>query len=90
MDLSRAYGSNFTTQSLGSPAPTTLPTDEIVPVQVIDGGDNGSEVPKRPRRSRNREVDVYKIHIEIGRDDAHLLCMFIAALILSLVFTSRK
>lgn len=83
MDLSRAYGSNFGTQPLRTPVPATLDTEDIVPVQMSVDSSSVTSTACTPR-------DVYSIHLEIGRDDAHLLCMFIAALILSLLFTSRK
>lgn len=88
MDLSRAYGSNFMTQPLGTQVPTTLATEDIVPVQMLEAEGNCSAVTGGNTSCIPR--DVYSIHIEIGRDDAHLLCMFIAALILSLLFSSRR
>lgn len=97
MDLSHAYGASYLAKPLGSatePAPVTaddiLPTqqasDDIVPMQQTDSGEVAPT--RRPRPAR--DGDMYMIHLEIGRDDAHLLCIFIAALILTMLFTSRK
>lgn len=43
-----------------------------------------------PTNAVERGADVYAINIEIGRDDAHLLCVFIAVLILTLFLSSRR
>lgn len=97
MDLSRAYGTNFVPApplgtSIASP-PTSPAADDLVPVQREERGKRRNnitgEMPELEMR-QNPARAVYMINIEIGKEDAHLLCMFIAALILSLLFTSRK
>lgn len=93
MDLSRAYGSNFLlAQPLGTSIanpPTSPAAEDVVPVQRMRRNEITGEMAELEMRP-NPGRAVYMINIEIGKEDAHLLCMFIAALILSLLFTSRK
>lgn len=95
MDLSAAYGAGYFAAPLGMaddpppvpPAPPA-PTGLVVPEQP----DEILPVERMPFRSKRRgdRGDVYMMQIEIGTDDAHLLAIFIAVLILSLLFSSRK
>ena len=90
MDLSAAYGAGFFAPPLGmaDPPPAPAPKDLVVPEQP----DEILPVERMPSRSKRRGDggDVYMMQIEIGTDDAHLLAIFIAVLILSLLFSSRK
>lgn len=100
MDLSAAYGAAFSAAALGMAAevvpPTTAATvasQESVPVLTdeVEG-----IVPVAPRRKpmhrhgRSSGGDIYSIHVEIGREEAHMLCLFIAVFILSLLFSARR
>lgn len=88
MDLSAAYGTGYFAAPLGA-AEDQTPTD--TPPEPLDDIPPTVELTKHNKHSRSsRSGDVYMIHLEIGRDDVHILCMFIAALILSLLFSSRR
>ena len=98
MDLSAAYGAAFFAAPLrmtdGDLAPTTAATvaqEETVPALTVA---EPEPVPRTKRaRRHNGPTDsngIYAIHVEIGRDEAHLLMIFIAVLILSLLFSGKK
>lgn len=89
MDLSVAYGAGYFAAPLGMSEPTPPPpaAGDSNTVQELE---EFVAAEPRSRRTADARRDVYSIHVEIGRDDVHLLCMFIAALILSLLFSSRK
>ena len=100
MDLSAAYGAAFFAAPLGmtegGSAPTTAATvaqEEIATeMEQLDIAQQPVPRTKRVRR-HNRSTDgsgTYAISVEIGRDEAHLLMIFIAVLILSLLFSAKK
>ena len=105
MDLSAAYGAAFFAAPLGMTdgglSPTTAATvaqEETVPaltateLEQLDTVQRPVARPKRVHR-HNRSADgsgIYAINVEIGRDEAHLLMIFIAVLILSLLFSAKK
>ena len=97
MNLSDVYGKSFAPpSSLGmenEPVPTSSEPDIKPKSQVVD-------VPRTPSSDQVQTIpipskssgggDVYFVHIEIGRDDCHLICMFLAVFIISFLFSSRK
>lgn len=82
MDLSSAYGAGYFATPLGATHTPQAPLDEIGPAVEL--------AEPQKHSTPNRRGDVYMIQLEIGRDDVQILCVFIAALILSLLFTSRR
>lgn len=70
MDLSVAYGAALFAAPLG----TTANVEQVVEQQEVEEHD---VKPQRKRPCR----DMYSLHLHIARDDAHLLCVFIAVLI---------
>ena len=91
MNLSAAYGAAFAAAPLGMTAdvvPSTTAATVASQESVID-----DEVPVARRNKpmqRRRSREMYAIHVEIGREDAHMLCLFIAVFILSLLFSARR
>ena len=89
MELSVAYGAAFFAEPFArrpqlfsqgvasNTAPTALTTTAAAETAA-------------PTNTTERRADIYAINIEIGRDDAHLLCVFIAVLILTLLLSSRR
>lgn len=105
MDLSVAYGAAFFAAPLGTTgvgsSPTTAATvaqAETVPALTateLEQLDRVQQPVPRTKRLHRRERStdgngIYAIHVEIGRDEAHLLMIFIAVLILSLLFSAKK
>ena len=80
MDLSVAYGAALFAGPLGA-------TTNVE--QVVEQQQEVEEHDARPQRRRPCQ-DMYSLHLHIGRDDAHLLCVFIAVLILTLLLSSRR
>ena len=99
MDLSAAYGPAFFAPPLGmtdgGSSPTTATTvaqEDATELEQLDTVQQPVPGSKRVRR-HNRSTDgngTYAISVEIGRDEAHLLMIFIAVLILSLLFSAKK
>lgn len=89
MDLSVAYGAEYFAPPLDISEPTP-PPPAAGDSNIVQELEEFVAAEPRSRRRADARRDVYSIHVEIGRDDVHLLCMFIAALILSLLFSSRK
>lgn len=87
MDLSAAYGADFfaaASAPVGNASEDKTRTDTQQQAAIVP------EPPNEIAPSSNRSGDVYMIHLEIAREDVQILCLFIAALILSLLFTSRR
>lgn len=100
MDLSAAYGAAFFAAPLGmTNGALSSSTAATVATKVTDSAPTTTELeqPSVPRTKRAHKPTrfpdgsgIYAIHVEIGRDEAHLLMIFIAVLILSLLFSAKK
>lgn len=98
MDLSAAFGSAFVfsdAKRLGAtryphmkPAEqTTLIQEPLTPAQEQEPTTtmNYSRIPENP------EVpEVYILNVQIGRDDCHLMCMFLLVFTISFILGSRR
>lgn len=93
MNLSAAYGAAFAAAPLGMTAAATVASQETAPVLTDEAEEIVPVAPRRKpmqRHSRSLGGDIYSVHVEIGTEEAHLLMMFLAVLILSLLFSARK
>lgn len=102
MDLSAAFGTAFVFADAGLgaakyphvpsgksnvPKPTpTVTTSVDEPVKSLDL----HPATTMPYESDNAVPDVYIFNIQIGRDDCHLMCMFLLVFTISFILGSRK
>lgn len=96
MDLNDAFGSAFGLSkplNLGTsggvdspnPEPNTIANPDSTPVSKPQ-----SKPLRRPASSVQIPPEVYVLHVQIGRDDCHLLCMFLLVFTISFILSSRK
>jgi len=93
MDLQAAFGPQFTftssvipllqPQRLGMEAVETPDVEVVQPVQQV-------VQPVQPVQTVQTQPDVYLIQIHIGRDDCHLICVFLLVFIISFILSSKK
>ena len=76
MDLKQAFGNTYKTQ-------------ESYPPPLINSPILGSPTPDVQSSGGGYPPDVYLVQVTIGRDDAHLLCMFLLVFTIS-VLMNRK
>ena len=96
MELSQAFGNFFReeapvvevkkTEPVQKPAPVQKPVSE--PVQKTE---SRRDLGMRYLGSQQGFIDpqFYMINIQIERDDCHLICVFLAVLILSMLLTKK-
>lgn len=91
MDLTEAFGAAF--KSARVPAARTVPTvsSEFSAIQKPEprietlsstGATLGSTVAETP--------EVYVLNVEIGKDECHLICVFLLVFSLSFILSNRK
>lgn len=92
MDLNKAFGSAFVF-SRGSNSVNLLQLG----TNGTDGTINETQAPVSPpkktyQKPRQYKIppEVYVLHVQIGRDDCHLLCMFLLVFSISFILSSRK
>lgn len=87
MDLEKAFGSEFTFTSKTVPLlqPDRLGVDKVEEVKDTEK----ITKPKINVEAPVKSPDVYLLQIQIGRDDCHLVCMFLLVFIISFLL-SRK
>lgn len=95
MDLAQAFGSAFATGY-------AHPTNKVLGSTDTDNNTNNTTEPvKEPVTSTaavspvasapaSASPQIYAIHVEIGRDDCHLLCMFLLVFTISFILSGRK
>lgn len=104
MNLSEAFGSAYTPpeskfRAKGFPAFKTIGSPEVqneVQNEVHDEVQNEvqNEVQHQHRRkkqsTRRNTPKAYVLHVEIGREDCHLLCLFFLIFSISFMLSSKK
>lgn len=89
MDLNDAFGSAF-----GFSKPLKLGTLNLGTSGGIDSPNPDSRPVSKPQSKPASPVqippEVYVLHLQIGRDDCHLLCMFLLVFTISFILSSRK
>lgn len=93
MDLHDAFGSAFVFSRLGTGG-TENPGDDEKKQPRVEAEEEVKNMKKetvsRPKRRALPEVpEVYVLNLQIGRDDCHLLCMFLLVFTISFIL-SRK
>ena len=96
MELSRAFGNFFKEEEpvveVQKPAPVkkTSPVKKPVP-EPVQKQESRRDLGMRYLGSQSGFIDpqFYMINIQIERDDCHLICVFLAVLILSMLLTKK-
>ena len=89
MDLNDAFGSAFVFSRLGTENAEKRDDDkreeeeEEEEVLFVRETTNVTKPKRKP-------PEVYVFNLQIGRDDCHLLCMFLLIFIISFILSSRK
>ena len=83
MDLNKAFGSAFVSSSkLGT-------SDQEVTKPEVELDAEPEVVTKVVRKTKPIPPEVYVLHVQIGREDCHLLCMFLLIFAVSFILSSR-
>ena len=94
MDLNEAFGSAFVfSHAMVTSKPLKLGTSDNTSYSNSDAvSSDTSDKPKRVK-SESKPVlskpEVYVLHVQIGREDCHLLCMFLLIFAVSFILSSR-
>lgn len=81
MDLKQAFGRDFT---------FTYKTDPLFQPPEALGNTVTKLVPDVPVTPITRHPEIYLLQVQIGRDDCHLVCMFLFVFIISFLLSRRS
>lgn len=93
MDLNQAFGSAFflsDSLKLGAAVSPDGSTEESTKVSPEVSPEILPEVSPEPKPKRKvSPPEVYVLRVQIGRDDCHLICMFLLVFAVSFILSSR-
>lgn len=103
MDLKKAFGGSYKPQVPQVPSVPSVPSVPPTKMEKIDNVQSiqkfvqsSGKTLGAPRRVHNSKSklgspmsDIYMIQIQIGRDDCHLLCMFLLVFIISILLNKK-